>query len=278
MSQRQFNVLGPLEVTIGGITIPRLRPRVQALLAVLLINGASNSVPTDTLIDRLWGTAPPRRPLQALHTSVSRLRVALEFEDRCGSPSPLVRSGRGYMLDVAPDSIDAHKFSVLVDKARHLPPGDANRQLKTAHALWRGPAYADLMFEELAQAEIRRLEELRARSIELHNDVRLDLGQHADLIPELEQNVIAYPFRELLWAQLMLALYRSHRQSEALYAYQRLRTLLAEHAGLNPSATVANLELAILNHDHMLDHGVPVRAICEATQGAAPGRRHLAPR
>ena len=242
----EFRVLGPLEVVVDGQ--PRNLPRgaEQAVLALLVLN-PGRVVAAETLVDALWGDGPPVNPANALQLRVSKLRRAL---GAAGLPGALIVTRRpGYLIEVDPDQVDAHRFVRLVSEARraaeqHAPA--ASRRYQQALALWRGPALADFAGEDWAQPEATRLEELRLAATEERVELELAAGRHADLVGELEALVARHPLRERLHGQLMLALYRSGRQADALAAYQRARAALSDELGLDPSAELRELEQAIL--------------------------------
>ena len=241
-----FRLLGPLEVTserdqpiaLGGV-------KQRSLLAALLLQ-ANEVVSTDRLIDQLWGAAPPATGAKTIQVHISRLRKALG-EQR------LVTQPPGYLLRVDRSDIDLGRFERLVSEAARATPETAARKLGEALALWRGPALGDLAYESFAQVEIARLEEMRLAVLEQRIDADLVRGRHAQLVGELEALVARHPLRERLRWQLMLALYRSARQAEALDAYRAARRELQEELGLEPSAELRQLEQAILRQDPDLD-------------------------
>jgi DNA-binding SARP family transcriptional activator/ABC-type transport system substrate-binding protein len=184
-----------------------------------------------------------------LHGHVSRLRKLLPGEQ-------LVTRSPGYVLQLEPDQLDLHRFERLREEARAARSENdlagASAKLRKALSLWRGPALADLVYERFAQVEAGRLEELRLATVEERVDVDLELGRHADLVAELERLVAEHPLREGFRAQLMLALYRSGRQAEALQVYQDARRVLLEELGIDPSQRLRDLEQAILRQDESL--------------------------
>ena len=249
----EFLVLGPLEVVEHGQSLVLGGGKQRALLAVLLLH-ANEVVSTDRLIDELWGAEPPTTVAKSIHVYVSRLRKELG-EER------LVTRPPGYLLRVDPGDVDLKRFEALLAEARD---GDADaattaRTLREALALWRGPALADLAYEPFAQVEIARLEELRWATLEARIDAELACGQHAELVGELQALVAEHPLRERVHGQLMLALYRSARQAEALEAYRHARELLLDDLGLEPGEELKRLEAAILRQDPALDVVTPGR-------------------
>lgn len=247
-----FRVLGPLEVSVGGE--PRALPGSgERALLVLLLLDPRRVVSADTLIDALWGEALPANPVNALQGRVSRLRRALLA---AGLPETLVVARRpGYLVDVDPDEVDAHRFVRLVGEARRAVGQDsvaAARLYVEALGLWRGPALAEFSGEEWSQREAARLEELRLAATEEWIDLELAAGRHGEVVPALEALVAQHPLRERLHSQLMVALYRCGRQADALAVYQRLRDTLSEDLGLDPSIELRELEQAILRQDRRL--------------------------
>jgi DNA-binding SARP family transcriptional activator len=244
--QAEFRVLGPFEVLVEGRALQLTRRKQRSLLALLLLH-VGEVVSTDRLVDELWAGKPPKAAVGSLQNLVSDLRKSL------GRDAVITREP-GYVLDIDPDRVDLQRFERLVALAAE--GGDAERRsalLREALALWRGPPLADLAFEPFAQVEIARLEELRTAAREELIQTELELGRHASLVGDLEALVAQHPLRERLRGQLMLALYRSGRQAEALDAYRQARETLVEELGIEPSAELQHLEQAILRHDSELD-------------------------
>ena len=192
-------------------------PRQRSVLAILLLD-ANRVVPSERLIDLIWGESAPPTAATALQGYVSQLRKAIE-PDRT-APSVIVTAGSGYVARVAPDQLDVSRFEQLVAQGRAAgDPRGAADAFAEALALWRGPALSDVRNESFAQEPIRRLEELRIAALEDHADAQLALSRHRETVAELEALVAEHPLRERLRGQLMLALYRSGRQAEALDAF-----------------------------------------------------------
>jgi DNA-binding SARP family transcriptional activator len=212
----------------------------------LLLTRANQVVSSELLIDELWGENPPATAANVLQSYVSHLRKAV------GSDVILTRPP-GYVVQVAPDGLDLDRFERLVDDARQAKPEEAGRLLREALSLWRGPALADFAYEPFAQAEIARLEELRLAAVERRIEADLACGRHAELVGELEALVAKHPLREHLRGQLILSLYRSGRQAEALEVYQQARRALVDELGIEPSASLQELEGSILRQDPALD-------------------------
>lgn len=226
-------------------------PKPRALLADLLVHLGTH-VSVDRLVDDLWGERPPASAGHAIEVYVSQLRKALDPE-RVGL---LASSSGGYSFEADPDSVDARRFERLLGEGRTaLAVGEASRAdalLVEGLRLWRGPPLADLAYEPFAQTEIARLEELRAAAVETRIEAELALGKAAELVGELETLVVAQPFRERLRAQLMLALYRSGRQADALGAFRSARQTLVDELGVEPGPELRTLESAILRQDDSL--------------------------
>jgi len=246
----EFWILGPLQIWDDGRSVAVRGDKQRALLAILLTR-AGEVVSTDRLLDELWGDAPPASGVKALQVRVSQLRKAL------GRSDVVVTHPHGYLLNVERGQLDLHRFEDRIAEARRdllagepLPAAAAARE---ALALWRGPPLADLSSESFVAAETRRLQELRIAAVELRIDAELGLGKHAEVIGELEALAAEHPFRERLREQLMLALYRSDRQAEALAVYRGVRTLLVEELGIEPGLRLQELQKAILRHDSELD-------------------------
>jgi DNA-binding SARP family transcriptional activator len=236
-----FRILGSIEAGVGEERLPIAGRRQLAVLAFLLLH-ANRPVSGDALSDAVWGRAD-RGGLKRLPMAIMRLRKALAPLAKGGDS--VLRSGpAGYVLSVAPGELDAEVFQTRLKAGRRALEEDqaarAAEMLRDALALWRGPALAEVAFEDFAQAEIRRLEELRLVALEARIDADLHQGRHAELIGELEALVAEHCTRERLAGQLMVALYRSDRQAEALEVYQRVRAELAEQLGLEPGPAPKN--------------------------------------
>jgi DNA-binding SARP family transcriptional activator/DNA-binding beta-propeller fold protein YncE len=220
---------------------------------------ANEVVSTDRLIDELWGDSPPDSAANMLQGYVSHLRKVLEPGRTRGEHELLVSRAPGYMLQIRSDQIDAERFEQLTSEARRwLVEGDAEQaaeRLRTALALWRGPALADLAYERFARADVDRLEELRLAALEDRVDADLTVGRHDALVGELRELVDQHPLCERLRAQLMAALYRCGRQAEALAVYRKGRRALLDGLGIEPGPALRELEQAILRQDPAL--GVP---------------------
>jgi DNA-binding SARP family transcriptional activator len=244
----EFRVLGPVEVEEGGRRVALGGPKPRALLAILLLR-RGEVVPAERLIELLYEGLPPEKAAKSVQAHVSRLRKAL-------GESRLRTAGGGYAVAVSPEELDLDRFDELVERGRSAlaasDPEAASTSLRQGLALWRGPPFADFRYSEFAQAEIARLEERRLAVLEDRIEADLALGRHADVVSELEALVHEHPLRERLRTQLMLALYRSGRQAEALDVYQDTRRALTEELGIEPSQELRELQQAILRQDPAL--------------------------
>jgi predicted ATPase/DNA-binding SARP family transcriptional activator len=250
----EFAILGPLHVGAlqGGLELKA--PKHRALLAMLLLSYRDDAVPSERLIDVLWGEEPPATATKALQVYVSQLRRAL------GPGNPIVTRPSGYAIRLEPGQLDLERFETLVVHARGAPPERAAELLREALALFRGAPLSDAPLLGPASAEADRLAGLRLAALEDRLDADLALGRHAAVVAELEALASEHPYRERFFAQLMLALYRSGRQADALDAYRRARHALVEDLGLDPGRELQRLEAAILAHDPALDLAAPAPA------------------
>ena len=237
----EFRILGPLEVLAAdGEPLALGGQKQRGVLALLLLR-ANQVVSTEFLVDALWGEQPPRTATTSLQNSISALRKLL-------GPDVLVTRAPGYRLAVDPDSVDLARFEALVASARALDPPERAERLREALALWRGEPLAEFAFEPFAP-EVRRLEELRLAVLEDRLEAELACERFAEVVPELEGLVRQHPHRERLRGQLMLALYHSGRQADALRAYQDARRELVDELGLDPSPQLQELHAQILRQE-----------------------------
>ena len=260
----RFQVLGPLEVEADDGPVVLGGPKERLLLAQLLTR-PNQVVPVEALVRGLWGEQPPPTAAKTLQSHVKRLRRALEpGRARGAAGEVLVTREPGYLLRVAPGALDAVRFEELTTRARRaLSEGqtdDAASLLGEALGLWRGRAFEEFLDTDVGAAESDRLAELRLGALEDRIEADLRLGRHRELVAELEGLVREQPLRERLWAQLMLALYRSGRQADALLAYQRARKVLVQELGIDPGAELRRLHAAILAQDPGLDLPAPPEA------------------
>jgi DNA-binding SARP family transcriptional activator len=250
----EFRILGPLEVLddhgrpliLGGA-------KQRALLAVLLLH-AGQVVSAERLVDELWGEEPSERARSVLQVHVANLRKVLEpARPRRSAVGVLRTQPPGYLVEVGHDDLDLGRFERLAEQGRAAlaagDPEEAAGLLRAALELWRGPALADVVLKANGQGEVARLEERRLAALEDRIQAELAAGRHHELVGELEALIVAHPLRERLHGQLLLALYRSGRQAEALAGYRRMRETLAEELGIDPSRPLQELERAILAQD-----------------------------
>ena len=258
----RFSVLGPFQVTIDG-AVRDLGGRKPADLLSVLVLHANEVVSTDRLVEELWGDDPPRTARKTVQVHVSRLRREL-------GEAMLETRPTGYVVAVAPGQVDAHEFQELLDRGRdELRSGraaEAARLLRQALALWRGPVLAGMEANGSTRSIASRLEDLRLVALETRIEADLALGHHASLVGELEGLVAEHPYREGMRRQLMLALYRSGRQADALAAYRAARASLVEELGVEPGPELRELEAAMLRHDPAL--------AAPAAVAASPRGRH----
>jgi DNA-binding SARP family transcriptional activator len=240
-----FLLLGPLEVSLDGKPVELPGGKPSALLARLLLD-SGRVVAKEELVDSLWGERPPPSARKVLQVYVSQLRKAL-------GPRQIETRAPGYRLRVEGDEHDLGRFETLVDRARNeADPRRRAALLSEALSLWRGQPLAEFREEPFAHAAARRLAELRLGALEQRIEAELELGEHARLVSELEELVEEEPLREWPRRPLMLALYRSGRQAEALERYRSGRKLLVGELGIEPSPRMHELERAILRHDPAL--------------------------
>ena len=247
----EVQILGPLEVRDEGSVVDLGHHKQKSLLALLLIH-ANRVVSTDRILDEIWGEDAAGKE-NTLWVYVSRLRSAL------GGAEVLVTKDHGYTLATPPATIDAHRFEEAVQQGRSLltaDPAAAAEQLRQGLDLWRGTALQDFEFDDFAQLELVRLNELRLTATEDRIEADLRSGYAGELVTEIELLHDQHPLRERLVEQLMLALYRTGRQADALRAFERYRRGLAEELGLEPTPELRRLEEQILLHDSRLQSGV----------------------
>ena len=242
----EFRILGPLEAIDRGTALALGGPRQRLVLAYLILE-ANRVVPTDRLVDQIWGDEPPDAARQALFAYVSRLRKLLG-PDRIQARPP------GYVLVAERNEIDVLRFADLRDEASRAPHREAAvARLTEALGLWRGGALSDLADHDALRPSITRLEELRLSALEDRTEAEIDLGHHRESIPVLEGLTREYPLRERFWSLLILALYRSGRQGDALGAYHRARITLVEELGIDPSPELRRVHEQVLQQDPALD-------------------------
>ncbi|HEX4818384.1 MAG TPA: BTAD domain-containing putative transcriptional regulator [Nonomuraea sp.] len=232
----------------GGLPLAVPAAKLRTVLAALLVN-VNDVVTVDTLIDRVWGESPPDGARNTLQNYVLRLRRLLGSGPGC----PLVTRPYGYAIEIDLDAFDLHRFDVLVRRARAAATADESDRaatlLREALRLWRGEALADISSDLLRREVVPALNERRLDALELRIEADLELGLHQSLLPELRALIEAHPLRERFWAQRMLALYRSGRQSEALHCYHTIRGMLSAELGVDPAAELTELHRRLLAGD-----------------------------
>ena len=267
----RFGILGPLDVADnGGHKLGLGGHKQRSVLAVLLLH-PNEVVSSDRLVEDLWSDHPPASAATSLQVHVSRLRRALGADHR------IVTTGGGYLVRVAPGELDAERFQRLVEEGSAAVATEdwelASAKLRDALGLWRGPPLSDFQYDSFAQAEISRLGELHVSALEDRIESGLALGDGGTLVGELEGLVREHPYRERLRGQLMLALYRAGRQTEALASYRELCEVFRDELGLQPGESLRELERAILRQDPSLlapPAGVPTHAAGRLPVPATP--------
>jgi DNA-binding SARP family transcriptional activator len=252
----EFRILGPLDVVVDGRSVPLGGTKQHAVLALLLLE-AGRVVSTDRLIDALWSGEPPPTASASLQNFVSQLRKVL-------GPETIETRAPGYMIQIDAGQLDLARVRRLVDEARATDPSRRSRLLAEALALWRGEPLAELAYEPFVEAEVARLAELRLVLLEERAEAELALGRGAEVASELEALVHEHPLRERLRGQLMLALYRSGRQADALAVYREGRKSLVETMGIEPSPLLQQLHASLLRQE------AP-----PASEGTTPGPEHF---
>ncbi len=254
----EFAILGELEVRQDGSRVELGPPRQRALLARLLVN-PNEVITTDRLVEDLWRGDPPDRARHTLHVYVSRLRKALGRDG-----ARLERQASGYRFCVQQEELDASRFEALAAAGRAAltrhDAASAATQLRGALGMWRGCALGEFADDGFARDEAVRLDELRLDTVEQRMWAELESGRHGDVVEELREFVTQNPFRETGWEQLMLALYRSGRQADALRAYQKARAALAEELGIEPGPALRRMEERILAQDPSIEHAPEPRS------------------
>jgi DNA-binding SARP family transcriptional activator len=235
-----FRILGPLEIVDDETPLELVGQRQRALLIALLLR-PNEVVSTDRLIDDLWGEEAPKTATASLHNAVGQLRRIVG--DALATRAP------GYVLRIESDQVDAMRFEQLLDAARAENGTARADRLREGLALWRGAALVDVAYESFAAQAASRLEELRLVAREELAAAELELGHHDTLVPELEALVAQQPLRERLWGLLMLALYESGRQAEALQTYQSARRTLVDQLGIEPGPALRELQGSIIRQD-----------------------------
>ena len=274
----QIRILGSVDVEREGTRVKLAGPKQRAVLSMLALN-ANTAVSFERLVDGLWGEEPPATAPKMVQQYVSQLRRLLAADG-----SQIITRDGGYELRVDPAAVDALRFERLVEQAAHEVDGRRSELAHEALTIWQDPPLAGMREEPFAACEARRLEELHLAVLELAIEGDLDAGRHAELAGRLAALVDEHPLRERLRALLMLALYRSGRQAEALDAFRDARWTLVESLGIEPGPELRRLQEAILRQDPVLDLVVPdhawadretVQQVGEQARGASQRRTEL---
>lgn len=258
-------MLGPLEVRWRDTPVEIRRGLPRTILTYLILH-RGETVTSGSLAEILWGDDQPLNPANALQTQISYLRKRLAVDP---SRHLIVTRAGGYSLDIGNDAIDAQRFEQAVHAVSQIRHADSNAvqaglaTLDEALALWRGPALADVAGEEFAIGESTRLEEMRLAALEVRGDLLLLLGRHRELAADLSVLVSENPFRERFHHQLMVALYRSGRQAEALRVFANARRILVDELGIEPGVELRDLERRILEQDPALDDYLEAAKVAE---------------
>ncbi|WP_216906054.1 AfsR/SARP family transcriptional regulator [Nocardia noduli] len=255
----EYSVLGPLFVGFHGRSVLPSAPKPKQLLALFILN-ANSVVTTGICVEELWGDGPPSTAASTLQTYVLQIRKSLSDLPGIGSleaaRSILITKDYGYMLRVEPQAVDAFRFDGLVRAGeKAAAAGDdlkAVRLLNSSADIWRGDAVVDIQTGVALQTYVRGLEERRLGAIEQRIEAELRLGRHHQLIGELSSLSARYSLNENIFAQLMLALYRSGRQADALDRYRELQTRVRDELGLEPSLKIRRLRDAMLRGSEYL--------------------------
>jgi DNA-binding SARP family transcriptional activator len=265
-----IQVLGPVRASIDGRPVALGGTKQRAVLALLALR-APEVVSIDQLIDEIWRDEPPKTAEHSVQVYVSELRRLLRGDRAGGGGDVLARRPPGYLLDLEPARVDAHRFELDASRGRALlsagRPAEAAAALRGALAVWRGRPLADLD-GDVARGDVARLEELRVATTEDALEAELALGRGAEAIAELRSLVDEHPTRERVRELLILALYRSGRQADALRELAVVRSVLADELGVDPGPSLRRLEEAILQQDPSLD---PPRAPARSAPPASAG-------
>ncbi|MBV1937838.1 winged helix-turn-helix domain-containing protein, partial [Streptomyces sp. BV286] len=270
MDRVAFGVLGPTVAVAGdGRELALKGPRHRAVLARLIV-ARRRVVPVTRLVEDLWDDPPPGA-VGAVQTFVAALRRELEPERPPRAPARLlVTEGPGYALRAAPDAVDAWRFERAIATAADLPAAAALPALEEALGWWRGPAYTEYADEDWSRGERARLAELRLQAVERRAGTLLTLGRPADAVPDLDAHLTDHPWREDAWRLLALALYRQHRQGDALAVLRRAREVLVGQLGVDPGPRLRHLESDILTQAPALDLRPDAAPPCDVAQPHPP--------
>lgn len=264
-----FRILGPLEI-VTETRILRPRGSKQNALLTTLLASPRQLVSTDALMVELWGEKHPARVENDLHAHISRLRRRLSAMEPDAIDSRLVTHVSGYELMVRDEELDAAGFIRGLEEIRGVTHADSADmvRLRRLLGLWRGRAFANLELGPIRQTASTRYEEYRIAAYQLLFEHELRNGNHSKIISELRELLARYQFHEQFWQQLMVALYRSGRQADALSVYRELGRRLSDHLGLDPSPRMRRYEQAVLDHHPSMNHNLRVsdaRTLCPTT-------------
>ncbi|WP_424217662.1 AfsR/SARP family transcriptional regulator (plasmid) [Streptomyces sp. BI20] len=255
----EIGILGPLQVFDQHIEIEIPGEKLRAIVATLALSPGI-TVSSFDLLDELWGEQPPRSAMNSLQGHIARLRRVLVRQSGKEETRDVIRTtGSGYVLTLPPENVDASRFGTAVERARREGPREpaaALTHLTRALAAWRGPALLDTGHGMICRTAAARLEETRLLARELAVDARLALGRHAETVSELEHLLARHPLRERLCEQLMIALYRSGRQADAISTFHRVRHRLSAELGLEPGPALRDTLAEILRQEESLRHKV----------------------
>src|SRR5664279_1182639 len=255
----EARILGRIELVSGEVRLSLGGTKQRAVLAMLVLE-ANRVVSTDVLVDGLWREPAPAGAVNVVQSYVSRLRKVMRAARSAGSETDIVRRGPGYLFELDPRRIDLHRFEGMAREgmaALTAAPERAAPLLRDALTLWRGSPLAEFTDEPFTQLSVPVLEEKWLTVLEARIDADLVLGRHTELVGEIQALLVEHPMHERLHGQLMLALYRSGRQAEALEAYQRTRRTFADDLGIHPGRALEDLQSAVLAHDPRLDWDPP---------------------
>lgn len=251
-----FLVLGAIEVCTRKQMVRITGTMKQTLLATLLA-AHGRLVTIGALAEELWGNTPPAKMENALQAQISRIRRLLQRIEPDRNEARLVTNAAGYRLDVSWSELDASSFLHTVDTIRNRPRADLRRDiadLRAAINMWRGPVFGGLVGGPLCQTTAALYNEALKNAQEMLYDLELRVGNHAKIVPELTELLAQNPMGEQFCSLLMVALYRSGRQTDALEVHRQMRKRLAEELGIEPSPVLRRYEKAILDHDPILLH------------------------
>jgi DNA-binding SARP family transcriptional activator len=251
----EYSILGPVEIRADGVSV-EIRGEIQRVLLTALLASEGRLCTTSMLIEELWGDNPPRNSENALQAHISRFRRRLEALEPHSARPRLVSSSSSYRLCVGENELDATRFTRSLHEVRSQPdmhPAQAVHTLRSALALWRGPAVVPATGGAICRAAAARYEESRRAMLELLYDNELKLGRHSEIIAELRELTEESGLNERLCEQLMVALYRAGRQSDALAVYRQMWSRLKSEIGVEPSPMLKRYERAILTHHPILN-------------------------